>query len=146
MSSMKDQLDRMLEDAAAEPAPPPCQDTTLPAPPDPKGEPDPFAHLMGASGGFASEEDPFTAGLDAMLAQEGMSRETEASAKTEGFEQHEWEFKKELVYEDDDVEAICRKCFRQMRMKREQTFNEAMASHQVNPDCGMGVASEVMDS
>ena len=118
-----------------------------PAPPEPAPEPvDPLAHLIGRQDPDL-DRDPFAAMLDGMLAQEGMSKDDEpAERKQPDFEFHEWEFKKEVVYEDDEVEVICKKCFRQMRMKRTQTTNQAMEAHQVNPDCSLQITSEVMDS
>jgi hypothetical protein len=130
------------EDGPDEPADPALVET-LPAPEEPA---DPLAHLIGRQDPDL-DKDPFAAMLDGMLAAEGMSREDEpAERKQADFAEHEWEFKKEVVFEDDDVEVICKKCFRQMRMKRTQTTNEAMAAHQVNADCSLQITSEVMDS
>lgn len=145
---LKKQLDDMLQgDEQPQEVPAAAVATTLPAPAEEApAEPDPLAHLIGRQDPDA-DRDPFSMLLDDMLAQEGMSKDTEqAERKTQGFEEHEWEFKKEVQYEDDLVEVVCKKCFRQMRMTREQTTNQAMEAHQINPDCGMGVASEVMDS
>jgi hypothetical protein len=116
------------------------------AEPAPPAEVDPLAHLIGNTDPDA-DKDPFTMMLDGMLEQEGMSKESETPEhKTEGFEEHEWEFKSELVYEEDIGMAICRKCFRQMHVGRQQSWNEAMLAHGVNFDCGMGVAQDVTDS
>lgn len=136
------ELDALL--AEAEQAEAPVEAT---APPAAVEAPfDPLAHLIGNTDPNL-DRDPFAMMLDGMLEQEGMSKDTEQPEhKTEGFEEHEWEFKEELIYEDDVAVAICKKCFRQMRLSRQQTFNEAMHAHSVNPDCGQGLAADVMDS
>ncbi len=140
---LKKQLDAMLAEA---PQPAAVAGKEVPAVEAAPAPVDPLAHLIGQANPDA-DRDPFSMMLDGMLAEEGLSKDTEiAERKTEGFEQHEWEFKSEVKYEDDLVEVICKKCFRQMRMDRHQTTSEAMQAHQVNPDCGMGITSEVMDS
>jgi hypothetical protein len=129
---MKNQLDEMLGSEA------PVE--------EPVEEMDPFSHLIGKTVSDA-DADPFALMLDGMLAGEGLSKETETpQLKTEGYEEHEWELKSELVYEEDLVEAICKKCFRQMRIPRTSTWSEAMLEHNVNPNCGQGLAADVMDS
>lgn len=139
--AMKKQLDDML--AGAEPAQ--ASEQATEKPPEPT-EHDPLAHLIGNTDPNA-DRDPFSLMLDGMLEQEGMSKETETPGyKTEGFEEHEWEFKSELVYEEDDAIAICKKCFRQMRVTRQQTWNEGILAHGIDPDCGQGIATDVMDA
>jgi hypothetical protein len=147
---LKKQLDEMLAGAETPqeaPAVAAAVASTLPASAeDAPDAHDPLAHLIGRQDSDFNR-DPFASMLDDMLAQEGMSKETETPEhKTDGFEQHEWEFKKELKYEEDLVEVICKKCSCHMRMRRDQTWYEAMETHQVNPDCGMSIASNVMDS
>jgi hypothetical protein len=141
-----DDLDKMIAEAQANPTVAgTVSDTLVPPAPDTTPILDPLAHLIGGTDPNV-DRDPFTLELDALLAQEGLSKETETQPKTEGYEAHEWEFKETLIYEDDVVEAVCKKCFRQMRMNRAHTWAEAMEHHKVNPDCGMGVTAEVMDS
>jgi hypothetical protein len=132
------QLDELLTEPTAEP--------TVVAELATPEEPDPLAHLIGGADPLA-DKDPFALMLDGMLAEEGLNKESETPEfKTEGYEAHEWEFKAELIYEDDEVNAICRKCHRQMRMNRAQTWGEAMGSHEINPDCGQMLVGDVMDS
>jgi hypothetical protein len=138
----KDKLDELLDEPRdGESSPDPVA-----PPPKPEAEPDPLAHLIGSSEN-ETDKDPFAEMLDGMLDGEGLSKETETPEyKTDSFEDHEWEFKEELVYEGDKVEAICKKCFRQMKMDRSQTWGEAMEEHGVNPDCSLMLADEVMSS
>mgnify|MGYP001454401612 CR=1 FL=1 len=136
---MKKQLDAML--SGAEPS---AQPEAVPVQEEPPF--DPLTHLIGNTDPDA-DKDPFTMMLDGMLAGEGLNKETETPEyKTASFEEHEWELKEELVYEDDVINAICKKCFRQMRMNRQQTWNGAQMAHGINSDCGQGVAADVMDS
>jgi hypothetical protein len=137
---------KQLDEMFAEPTTEPTAEPTVAPQPTVAAEPDPWAHLIGGSDPTA-DKDPFALLLDGMLADEGMSRETETPEhKTEGYEDHEWELKEELIYEEDKVNVICRKCHRQMRMDRTQTWGEAMGSHEINPDCGQMLVGDVMDS
>jgi hypothetical protein len=132
------QLDEMAAQASASEQPKEQQKPVV--------EPDPLAHLIGSAEDLL-EEDPFASMLDGMLAQEGMNKGSETPEfKTEGYEEHQWEFKHELVYGGDEVEAMCKKCCRHMNMRRDQTWNEAMAIYEINPDCGQMLAETVMSS
>jgi hypothetical protein len=125
---MKNQLDEMLGSEV-----------------QPVEEADPLSHLIGKAAENV-DVDPFMSILDGMLAEKGLDLNSETSPKTEGYETHEWELKSTLVFADDEVEAICKKCFRQMKMSRESTWNEAMTEHEVNPNCGMVIADSIMSS
>ena len=85
--------------------------------------------------------------LDGMLADEGLSKESEVTERKQpGYAEHEWEFKKECIYEDDEVEMICKKCFRQLRMNRTQTTNEAVDAHEINRNCADQAVKDVSES
>lgn len=138
--AMKKALDQMIADAEpvvlAEPV------VTQPEP----VEVDPLAHLIG-QGNDCEQVDPFTAMLDGLLAQEGMSKDDEVTTKKQPeSEPHEWEFKKTTIFEDDLCEVICKKCFRQMKMDRLESFTEAQTKHGINPDCSMDVMDGVYNT
>jgi len=134
------QLDDLLNQVT-DPGPEPTEQ-----PKQVETEHDALAHLIGSNDPDA-DRDPFQMILDGMLAGEGMDKESETPEfKMSSFEEHQWEFKAELVYEEDLVEAMCKKCCRHMKMSRDQSWNEAMSEHKVNPDCSQMLTQDICDA
>lgn len=135
-------FDKFLADLGKEPAPVVGASDTEPAPaPVPDGPPDPFAHLIGHNGPI-QEQSPFDAFLDGVVddAPKDMP-EPEPM-----YEKHDWQTIQAAVYEDDHHVWRCRRCFRQINVKGEETLEQALAKYNVNPNCGEQVAAEVMES
>lgn len=142
---MSDAFSRALDDMIAQ-AEKPELPSTLPAPPQqdvaPEAPVDPFAHLIGRSDPDA-DRDPFAAMLDGMLAAEGMDKGQEVEKVPEP-ELHAWETDRETLYENDDYQVTCKKCFRSMRVTREETLGQAMQRHTIARDCSVQITAEVM--
>ena len=109
----------------------------------PTGPVDPYAHLVGHTGPIQAAS-PFDAFLDQVEAE--ATEEEKVVAEDKPFENHNWKAVRASLYEDDHDVWLCTKCFRQINVMRNQTLNQALDYHKVNPDCGVQIAAEVMES
>ena len=112
-----------------------------PVPEVPVGPPDPFAHLIGHDGPIR-EKDAFEELLDAVAAE----APTDMPEAEPQYEKHDWKTIKDAIYEDDLYTWRCRRCFREIRAARNETVEQACQRVNLNPDCGLQTAAEVMDS
>ncbi len=144
----KSDFDKFLEGIDKEPQPEAAAETatTEPAPPEtvPAVE-DPLAKYIGHQGPIVTRE--VASAFDGFLAQ----LEAEAPADLEpapekSFEEHDWETVRETRYEDDFDVWRCKRCFRQVNVQRSETLVASLERHKINPDCGVQVAAEVMES
>ncbi len=144
----KSDFDKFLDNIDKEPQPEAAADAeTQPAPAEeaPPAVEDPLAKYIGHQGPIVTREvaSPF----DGFLAQ----LEAEAPADLEpapekSFEEHDWETVRQTRYEDDFDVWRCKRCFRQVNVNRQETLVAALERHKINPDCGVQVAAEVMES
>lgn len=85
--------------------------------------------------------------LDALMAAEGVPADAVPGDRTEGFEEHEFEDERAgqgAIFSCDDVRWRCKKCFRLIDAKREETIGEALDRHGIQRVCGDQLASDVM--
>lgn len=86
--------------------------------------------------------------LDALMAEEGVTKDAEAPPRTEGFEEHEWEDDESgrgaAIFSDDAIRWRCKKCFRLVDASREETIGETLDRHGVQRVCGEQLAQDVM--
>lgn len=112
---------------------------TDPSPEAPAGPPDPYAHLIGHAGPI-QEKSPFDAFLDSMEAP------ADLPAEDPKYEQHDWKTIQDAIFEDDHYVWRCQRCFRQVNVGRQETLEQACQKVNLNPNCGLQVAAEVMDT
>lgn len=134
--SFKDWLDQQAKEAEPAPA------ATLPAPPEAPAEPDPFEGLVGKGEGGLGEKSPFDAFLDSVEAE----RPADFKETVKASEHHDWQIVRAAVYSQDHVEWLCSKCCRAVTVMREETLGQALERINVKEDCGMQLASEVMET
>jgi hypothetical protein len=136
-----DEFSKFLEGLDKEPQPEPEPAAAKAAPEAPADPPDPFAHLIG-HGGAIQEQSPFDAFLDKVV-EEAPKDLPEPEPQ---YELHDWQTIQAAQFEDDHHVWRCRRCFRQINVKGDQTLEQALATYNVNPNCGEQVAAEVMES
>jgi hypothetical protein len=96
------------------------------------------------------EKDPFAAMLDEVLTAEGVDVSLEMRRKynptAKDVRVHEWNTERESIYSCDAYKFRCKRCFKWVTVGREQTIDDAMREQDVNPDCGMAVITDTMES
>ncbi len=135
-------FDKFLEDIDKAPMPEAGPEPTAEPEKAPEGPPDPLAHLIGHTGSL-QEKSPWDAMLDEMAASDEAKDLPEPEPD---FGNHDWKTIKDAIYEDDFHQWRCQRCFREIRVNREETLAQACARQNLNPDCSVQVAQEVMDS
>ena len=144
----KSDFDKFLDNIDKEAQPEAAADAeTQPAPAEvaPPAVEDPLAKYIGHQGPIVTREA--ASAFDGFLAQ----LEAEAPADLEAapeksFEEHVWETVRETRFEDDFDVWRCSRCFRQVNVNRQETLGASLERHKINPDCGVQVAAEVMES
>lgn len=139
---MPNEFDKFLDNLGKEPAPVEAPAAT-PAEEVPAGPPDPLAHLIGHAGPI-QEKSPFDAFLDGVAAE----APTDLPEDEPRYELHDWKAVKgkEAIYEDDCDVWICRRCFRQVNVARNESIEQACAKVNLNVRCDIQVAAEVMET
>jgi len=137
---MPNDFDKFLDNLGKEPAPAEAVPAT-PAEEVPAGPPDPLAHLIGHAGPIQAKS-PFDAFLDDVAADAPADLpETEVK-----YENHDWKAVRETLYEEDHDVWRCQRCYRQINVMRDETLNQAMTRQNLNPNCAIQVAAEVMET
>jgi hypothetical protein len=132
-------FDKFLENLDKEPTP--AAEPEKPVEEAPAGPPDPLAHLIGHKGAI-QERSPFDAFLDG-VADEAPKDIPEEEPR---YEEHDWKAVRKTLYEDDHDVWRCQRCFRQINVDRNETLNQACDRHNLNRNCAVQVAAEVMET
>lgn len=57
---------------------------------------------------------------------------------------HDWSMSRESLFSGESFLFRCKRCFKYLTVKRDQTIDQALGDMGVDPNCGMGIVSDIM--
>jgi len=102
---------------------------------------DKYAHLVGHSGPLV-ETSPWDTMLEAMTAD----APAELLEEVPNYVEHKWKTIREAIYEDDYYVWRCEQCLKQINVTREESLQQSLTRHCVNPVCSTQAMEDVQSS